>query len=152
MPLAMTDLIPLLADAESDIDNGKDESAELRAINHIRDILDLPMLRPSFPPTALTTSVTDAVSGIGTELVAAKHLQTRVFLGHGSADEKVSVTLGRAMADFLKQRLNMDATWRVYEDLGHWYKIPDEIDDIVHFLKEKVGVPVSEEINANSAS
>lgn len=37
----------------------------------------------------------------------------------------------------------MDVTWKVYEGFGHWYKMPDEIDDIVRFLQEKVGVPVS---------
>ncbi|KAK2745909.1 hypothetical protein FQN57_003522 [Myotisia sp. PD_48] len=106
-------------------DNDAGESAELQAINHIRDILDLPML-----PALATYS-----------------FQIPVFLGHGSADEKVSVNLGQSMVDFLHKRLDMDVTWKVYEGFGHWYKVPDEIDDIVHFLKEKVGVPVPEELN-----
>ncbi|KKZ64442.1 hypothetical protein EMCG_09577 [[Emmonsia] crescens] len=106
-------------------DNDDGESAELQAINHIRDILDLPML----------------------PALATHNFQSPVFLGHGSADEKVSVNLGQSMVDFLKKRLDMDVTWKVYEGFGHWYKVPDEIDDIVHFLKEKVGVPVPEELN-----
>ncbi|OJD25500.1 hypothetical protein ACJ73_03123, partial [Blastomyces percursus] len=34
--------------------------------------------------------------------------------------------------------LDVDVTWRVYEEFGHWYKVPDEIDEIVKFLKERV--------------
>ncbi|OAX77629.1 hypothetical protein ACJ72_08070 [Emergomyces africanus] len=101
--------------------NDDGESTELQAINHIRDILDLPML-PSLP---------------------THNFQSPVFLGHGSADEKVSVNLGQSMVDFLQKRLDMDVTWKVYDGFGHWYKVPDEIDDIVHFLEKKVGVPVS---------
>ncbi|PGH05802.1 hypothetical protein GX51_02775 [Blastomyces parvus] len=111
---------PLGHDDGSD-NNGDSESAELQAINHIRDILDLPVV-----PALATHS-----------------FQSPVFLGHGSTDEKVSVNLGQSMVDFLQKRLDMDVTWKVYEDFGHWYKVPDEIDDIVHFLKEKIGVPVA---------
>lgn len=38
----------------------------------------------------------------------------------------------------------MDVTWRAYSGFGHWYKVPDEIDDVVSFLKDKLGVPVGE--------
>lgn len=33
-------------------------------------------------------------------------------------------------------------TWKAYEEFGRWYKVPDEISDVVWFLKEKAGVPV----------
>ena len=105
-----------------------DELPPLEAINHIREILDLPPLPPissdAKPP--------------------ADYLQSPVFLGHGSADEKVSIKLGEEMADFLTGKLQMDVTWKVYERFGHWYKTPDEIDDIVQFLRKEVGVPVSD--------
>lgn len=39
----------------------------------------------------------------------------------------------------------MDVTWKAYEEFGHWYKVPDVIDDAVRFLK-KVGFPVVEEV------
>ncbi|KLJ06197.1 hypothetical protein EMPG_10378 [Blastomyces silverae] len=107
-------------------DNEDNDCAELQAINHIRDILDLPALPAP----------------------GAQHCQSPVFLGHGSMDEKVPVKLGRSMVDFLRNRLDVDVTWKVYEGFGHWYKVPDEIDDIVKFLKEKVGVPVPEEPSA----
>lgn len=68
-------------------------------------------------------------------------LQTPVFLGHGSADPKVSVCLGQRMASALSDEFGMDVTWKAYQDFGHWYKVPDEIDDAVEFLRTKVGVP-----------
>lgn len=108
-------------------DGEEDPSPRLQAISHIRDILDLHPL-----PT------TPAPSDMGTA-----HLQAPVFLGHGSEDEKVSVKLGENIVGFL-ERLEMDVTWKVYEGFGHWYKVPDEIDDIVRFLDDKVGVPVSD--------
>lgn len=45
------------------------------------------------------------------------------------------------MASILSDGFGMDVTWRAYEGFGHWYKVPDEIDDVVRFLKESVGVP-----------
>lgn len=92
----------------------------IQALNHIRDILDLaPLDEPQY------------------------HGQTPVFLGHGSADPKVSVALGQKMARLLSEGLEMDVTWKVYEDFGHWYKVPDEIDDILSFLHVKVNLPVA---------
>jgi hypothetical protein len=32
------------------------------------------------------------------------------------------------------QSLEMCVTWKVYQDQDHWYKISDEIDDIVEFI------------------
>ena len=34
----------------------------------------------------------------------------------------------------------MDVTWKTYDGFGHWYKVPDQIDDMVDFLQKKVGV------------
>ena len=98
----------------------------MQALNHVRDILDLPPL-----------SATKAAG----EQNSASHLQSPIFLRHGSADDRVSVKLGEQMAGFLAQRLKLDVTWKAYQGFGHWYKVPDETDDIVLFLKEKVGVP-----------
>ncbi|KAF8539553.1 Alpha/Beta hydrolase protein [Trichophaea hybrida] len=63
-------------------------------------------------------------------------LETPVFLGHGEKDEKVSWELGFEAGKMLGL-LGVDVTWKVYEDFGHWYKVPDEIDDVVAFLREK---------------
>ena len=64
-------------------------------------------------------------------------LQTPVFLGHGTADDKVNVQLGEEAAATLRE-LGMDVTWKPYKDFYHWYKEPDEIDDIVLFLQQKL--------------
>ena len=29
--------------------------------------------------------------------------------------------------------------WKLYSGLGHWYKFPEEIDDIVEFISSHVG-------------
>ncbi|KAL1965781.1 hypothetical protein VTN77DRAFT_5102 [Rasamsonia byssochlamydoides] len=122
-----------------------DVSPTIQALNHIRDILDLlslslrndehnseewsPLPRPS---TSTSTTNFSSYSYLR---------QTPVFLGHGSADPKVSVRLGERMASLLSDKLHMDVTWRAYAGFGHWYKDPDEIDDIVLFLRDKLGLP-----------
>ncbi|GAM37826.1 acyl-protein thioesterase [Talaromyces pinophilus] len=108
--------------SETQEDSGRDSHSNIMdVINHVRDILDL-----------------ESVSISGT----FSALQTPVFLGHGSADPKVSVHLGERMAELLSKKLKMDVTWKAYEGFGHWYKVPDEIDDVLDFLREKSGLPV----------
>jgi predicted esterase len=68
-------------------------------------------------------------------------LATPVFLGHGGADEKVGPHLGEAAAQTLKS-VGFQITWRLYPELGHWYQIPDEIEDICSFLRDQAQVPV----------
>ncbi|KAF3918656.1 hypothetical protein AA313_de0205223 [Arthrobotrys entomopaga] len=65
-------------------------------------------------------------------------LRTPVFLGHGEEDEKVSVKLGEQIRDALVGTFSMDVTWESYAEFGHWYKVPDEIDHVVDFLKRNV--------------
>lgn len=101
-----------------------DVPVHIQAVNHIRDILGMPPIQ------------SDADSE---NALRASYLETPVFLGHGSADPKVSVDLGRRMAPILSDGFGMDVTWKAYEEFGHWYKVPDEIDDVVRFLKEKAG-------------
>lgn len=67
-------------------------------------------------------------------------LKTPVFLAHGDADETVDYKLGRNMYTTLKHGLGMDTRWRRYREFGHWYKEPDEIDDIIEFWGEKCGL------------
>ncbi|KAI9824192.1 MAG: hypothetical protein M1819_000904 [Sarea resinae] len=95
---------------------GQDEaSASSLAFNLARDIASLESI--SLLPDILPPFV-----------------HTPIFLGHGAMDEKVSVRLGEEARDTL-EKLGCDVQWKAYEDLGHWYKVPDEIDDIVEFLK-----------------
>ncbi|KAJ6590141.1 Alpha/Beta hydrolase protein [Mycena vulgaris] len=60
-----------------------------------------------------------------------------VFLGHGTHDEKVPFTLGERARDVL-QTLGCDVEWNEYDE-GHWYKVPDEIDDLATWLKMRMG-------------
>ncbi|KAK6511272.1 hypothetical protein TWF481_000193 [Arthrobotrys musiformis] len=70
-------------------------------------------------------------------------LQTPVFLGHGALDEKVQFRLGEQARDALKG-LGFKVTWEGYDDLGHWYKIPEEIDHIKEFLTNTLGIQSSD--------
>lgn len=89
---------------------------QVRAANAARDIASLPSLSsgevPLFP-------------------------RTPIFLGHGRNDEKVSVRLGQQARDVLLS-LGCRVRWQDYDE-GHWYKVPEEIDDLANFLREIVG-------------
>ena len=93
------------------------QSVGIRVMDFVRGNMDLPP--------------------ISTDLPAC--LQTPVFMGHGEADEKVPAKLGRQAASTL-EGMGMDVTWRGYAKLGHWYKVPEELDDIAAFLQYKVGI------------
>ncbi|EAU36003.1 predicted protein [Aspergillus terreus NIH2624] len=107
---------------EEEEDEEEETSSVLRVVNHLRDVCDMEVVGPE------------------REVQATRGLQTPVFLGHGVEDPKVSVRLGRKMVQVL-DALGMDVTWKEYEGLGHWYRVPDEIEDIVAFLRDRVGVP-----------
>lgn len=68
---------------------------------------------------------------------------TPIFLGHGGANEKVPCSLGEEMARTM-QTAGYKLRWKRYEGHGHWYKIPDEIDDIVGFFRQDMGWLVGE--------
>ncbi|KAJ6593251.1 Alpha/Beta hydrolase protein [Mycena capillaripes] len=63
-------------------------------------------------------------------------VRTPIFLGHGKHDEKVVVKLGEQARDVL-QHLGCDVQWREYDE-GHWYKVPEQIDDLVVWLKQRM--------------
>lgn len=59
-----------------------------------------------------------------------------VFIGHGVDDSYVDVELGKHVARILAQA-GFSIEWNEYsgvEQEGHWFKIPDDIDDIHSFL------------------
>lgn len=126
------------SEAEEDDDpfahdtDGDDVSAHIQAVNHIRDILGMPPFQSEADDSK--------------NVLCVSYLKTPVFLGHGSADPKVSVDLGRRIASILSDGFGMDVTWKAYEEFGHCYKVPDEIDDVLRFLKEKAGFPVVENV------
>lgn len=102
------------------MDREEEVPLQIQPIKYVRDILDLPMLS------------TDEKSTAPSNLC---QLQTPVFIGHGSEDPKVSVCLGKKMSRVLSTGLAMDVTWKSYEGLGHWYRVEDEIQDILKFLE-----------------
>ncbi|KAI1101059.1 hypothetical protein F4804DRAFT_335665 [Jackrogersella minutella] len=63
---------------------------------------------------------------------------TPIFLGHGDADEKKPPRFGKAAMQTM-EAAGYDVVWKLYQGLGHWYKIPDEIDDIVDFIHTNNG-------------
>ena len=104
---------------------------QLRAANFVRDLIDLgPLQQP--------------LEGHEKEKPTSKAqlYNTPYFLGHGTADEKVSIRLGVQSRDTLIQ-LGQDVTWKQYDGWGHWYKVPDELEDIACFLWEKVDLTES---------
>ncbi|KAI9709072.1 MAG: hypothetical protein M1820_003518 [Bogoriella megaspora] len=68
-------------------------------------------------------------------------LLTPVFIGHGKADPKVPIHLSESAAQTLR-RIGIDVTWRPYAEHGHWYKVPDEVDDIMDFLEKKTNATI----------
>ncbi|KPM35902.1 hypothetical protein AK830_g10679 [Neonectria ditissima] len=74
--------------------------------------------------------------------------QTPVFLGHGQADDKVPYALGEWAAQLMRDA-GYQVDWKCYENQGHWYKIPDEIDDICNFIAFKVGWEVVKDATTN---
>ncbi|KIW36505.1 uncharacterized protein PV06_11270 [Exophiala oligosperma] len=115
------DEVPVFGE-DSDND-GEDESLPIQVIGLVRDIV--------------------SVGKIDTKRSSHNRqnssLATPVFLGHGREDLKINCSLGEEAANTLTE-LGMDVTWRLYSKLGHWYKIPDEIDDIVDFLAGKLTI------------
>ncbi|KAJ7350774.1 Alpha/Beta hydrolase protein [Mycena albidolilacea] len=62
--------------------------------------------------------------------------RTPVFLGHGTHDEKVVIKLGEQARDVLQQ-LGCQVEWKEYDE-GHLYKVPEQIDDLVVWLKSRM--------------
>jgi predicted esterase len=75
---------------------------------------------------------------------------TPIFLGHGRADEKVTIELRDHVAKTFIAA-GYQVTWKEYPDLGHWYKSPDEIDDVKEFIQAKMGWSLSSSAIPNVA-
>ncbi|KAK8173647.1 Alpha/Beta hydrolase protein [Phyllosticta citrichinensis] len=64
--------------------------------------------------------------------------RTPVFLGHGEHDRHVEMRLGAQAGDVLVD-LGCDVKWEEYDE-ERWWKEPEQIDDLVEFLRDAVGV------------
>ncbi|KAJ7496652.1 putative phospholipase/carboxylesterase [Mycena latifolia] len=105
------------AGSEQDDDDANVLQLQLGAANTARDIASLPPLT------------------LG-ENQSPSFVHTPVFLGHGMHDDKVPMRLGEQARDVLRS-LGCDVEWKEYDE-GHWYKVPDEIDDLVMWLKTRM--------------
>lgn len=101
---------------------GDDESGEkepvVKAMEFIRDLLST---GDSRSPKASHSAIT-----------------TPILLGHGSLDEKVVPSLGESVRDTLRD-IGFNVQWKAYEGQGHWYMVPDQIDDLADFMQHTVG-------------
>lgn len=101
----------------------------IEAINKIRGVLGLALIpnddEKSKDPSNLS------------------HLSVPIFVGHGAEDRKIPADLGKRMVNVLSDGLGMNVTWKEYQGLAHWYRVEDEIEDILNFLKDRVALTVS---------
>ncbi|PHH71918.1 hypothetical protein CDD82_6271 [Ophiocordyceps australis] len=65
--------------------------------------------------------------------------QTPILLGHGVEDGSIPHSMGQKAAGAMRS-LEYEVEWRSYTEFGHGYKVPAEIDDIVEFMRSKVGL------------
>lgn len=121
------DIDGLLTGEDSDDPFGSDPAEEeapdpaVKILGYVRDLLSIDDPKPP--------SRNDSA------------LSTPVFLGHGDADEKIRPSLGREAYQAMKA-IGFRVDWKSYEGQGHWYKIPNEIDDIVDFIQTGIGWPI----------
>jgi predicted esterase len=123
-------------------------SGRLPFRSDIHDILDSPTVPddnvrfgnddaaeqpPAIQVLAFVRELLELSEGDAESVVTRNALTTPVFLGHGAMDEKVPCRLGEEAANTLSL-LGMQVNWKKYPELGHWYQVPEEIDDIFEFL------------------
>lgn len=109
---------PFNVDDRSPFDTDEHEDPLTRALQYVQELLSL-------DKATTTNREKSAVS-------------TPVFLGHGTEDKTVRPSLGEDARRVLSS-LGFSVSWELYDEQGHWYKLPDEIDDIAEFVKTKVG-------------
>ena len=67
-----------------------------------------------------------------------KSLQkTHFFFGHGAKDDVVPPELSTKLANTM-EAMGCPVIEKVYPELGHWFEVPAEIDDLVEFMKSKM--------------
>ncbi|KAJ6444048.1 phospholipase/carboxylesterase/thioesterase [Purpureocillium lavendulum] len=64
---------------------------------------------------------------------------TPVLLGHGSLDDVLGFAFGEQAAHAL-ETAEYNVEFKRYDDHGHGYKVPEQIDDIVEFMRRRVGI------------
>lgn len=109
----------------------------------IEDPFDVPAGRKSKEQEPIHKAVDFIRDLLGGDLQAVSRnaLATPVFLGHGMADEKIVPDLGENACSTLRE-VGFKVSWRTYQGQGHWYKTPEEIDDILAFMSTEMKWPV----------
>ncbi|KAK2734876.1 hypothetical protein FQN57_001439 [Myotisia sp. PD_48] len=90
------------------------------ALNHIRDILDLPLLTPEQSGSSNLEPILPS-SAPPEKYSTPDYLRSPAFIAHGAKDEKVIIHLGEKLTKFLCSTMQMDVTWKAYEDLDRRY-------------------------------
>ncbi len=98
---------------------------EKRITNLRYDLLDFPL-----PSSSLSSSSKANKLDLSFQSVP-------IFLGHGTDDEKVPISLGRTAVRALRDAGVEDVEWKEYSGLGHWYS-GAMLGDLVIFIKEHI--------------
>ncbi|KAJ5669533.1 Phospholipase/carboxylesterase/thioesterase [Penicillium macrosclerotiorum] len=109
----------------------KEHPLIIQAVGCTRDVLDLPLI------PANDQSPEDSLS-----LLNLPQLHTQFLVGNGTEDQKISILLGDNMFFMLSKFLKMNVTWKPYQGLGHWYRVEDQIEDILKFHEAHVRIPL----------
>ncbi len=104
----MTD--PAKPSFDEDVDLAKLSPVQ-QALGFLRDELDFPRMGESLP-----------------------FQQTPTFLGHGTEDDRVPISLGREAECYIRT-LGGNTHFSAYEGLGHWYS-SELLRDVVRFVEE----------------
>ncbi|GAB1314824.1 hypothetical protein MFIFM68171_05034 [Madurella fahalii] len=103
---------------EREESDGEDEPVDVaaRAVKVLRESLEWDDNSPTFRPLSFDTPI---------------------LLGHGTEDTKVPIARGREAAECLKAA-GLDASWKEYHGLGHWYSA-EMLTDMTSFLRSRAG-------------
>src|SRR5690606_21119306 len=66
-------------------------------------------------------------------------LETPFLITHGDQDDKIALKFARDAVETLRV-MGCSVMFRVYRGLGHWYKAPEGIDDVIKFLEKESGI------------
>ncbi|PKS11991.1 hypothetical protein jhhlp_001287 [Lomentospora prolificans] len=107
----------------ADIRNSRDQKARLENEKHAGIIL---------------VTLTALHNKLQNEKAKPLFSQLPIYIGHGNDDAYVGIELGRDAADLLST-IGLEVEWNEYtgaEQEGHWIKVPEEVDDIIGFLRK----------------
>ena len=91
------------------------------------------------------TKLTEAARFICEEMLDTEfHVQefktlqsTPIITEHGEKDDVVPIALGQRLVNTL-QTLGFQVESKRYPDLGHWFEVPQGIDDMARFLASQM--------------